>query len=73
MDLSKAFYTLNHEFFIAKIHAHEFGKEFLMPILSYSSNRWQRTKINTSLSSWTELRCATRVSSWSIVIQHLFK
>ena len=25
-----------------------------MLLLSYLSNRWQRTKINTSFSSWTE-------------------
>ena len=55
MDLSKAFDTLNHELLIAKLHAYGFGKESLMLLLSYLSNRWQRSKINTSLSSWMEL------------------
>ena len=55
MDLSKAFYTLNHELLIAKPHANGFGKESLMLLLSYLSNRWQRTKTNTSFSSWTEV------------------
>ena len=55
MDLSKAFDTLNHELLIAKRHAYRFGRESLMLLLSYFSNRWQRTKINTSFSSWTEL------------------
>ena len=55
MDLSKAFDTLNHELLIAKLHGYGFGKEFLMLLLSYLSNRWQRTRINTSFSSWTEL------------------
>ena len=55
MDLSKAFDTLNHELLIAKLHAYGFGRESLMLLLSYLSNRWQRTKINTSFSSWTEL------------------
>ena len=55
MDLSKAFDTLNYELLIVKPHAYGFGKESLMLISSYLSNRWQRTKINTSFSSWTEL------------------
>ena len=55
MDLSKAFDTLNHELLIAKLHAYGFGKESLMLLLGYLSNRWQRTKINTSFSSSTDL------------------
>ena len=54
-DLSKAFETLNHELLIAQLHAYEFGKDLLMLLLSYLSNRWQRTKINTSFTSWMEL------------------
>ena len=55
MDLSKVFDTLNLELLIAKLHGYGFGKEFLMLLLSYLSSRWQRTRINTSFSSWTEL------------------
>ena len=58
MDLSKAFDTLHHELLIAKFHAYGFGKESFMLLLSYLSNRWQRTQliqINTPFSSWTEL------------------
>ena len=55
MDLSKALDTLSHELLIAKLHAYGFGKESLMVLLSYLSNRWQRSKINTSFSSWTGL------------------
>ena len=55
MDLSKAFHTLNHELLIAKLHAYRFGRESLMLLLRYLSNCWQRTKINTSFRSWTEL------------------
>ena len=40
---------------IAKLHAYGFDKESLMLLLSYLSNRWQRTKIKTSFSSWTEI------------------
>ena len=55
MDLSKAFDTLNHELLIAKLSAYGFEKKALKLIHSYLSNRWQRTKINNSFSSWTEL------------------
>ena len=50
MDLSKAFDTLNHELLIAKLSAYGFNNESLKLIRSYLTNRWQRTKINKSLS-----------------------
>ena len=55
MDLSKAFDTLNHDLLIAKLHANGFTRDALLLIKSYLSNRWQRTKINNSYSSWIEL------------------
>ena len=55
MDLSKAFDTLNHDLLIAKLDAYGFDRKALLLIQSYLSNRWQRTKINTAFSSWTEL------------------
>ena len=55
MDLSKAFDTINHELLIAKLHAYGFDKNALKLIFSYISDRWQRTKINLSFSSWSEL------------------
>ena len=55
MDLSKAFDCLNHELLIAKLHCYGFSKKSLQLIMSYLKDRWQRTKINTSFSSWSEL------------------
>ena len=55
MDLSKAFDTVNHELPIAKLQAYGFTNDSLKIILDYLSDRWQRTKVNTSFSSWAEL------------------
>ena len=55
MDLSKAFDAINHEFLIVKLYAHEFSNDALKLINSYVSDRWQRTKIDQSFSSWSAL------------------
>ena len=55
MDLSKAFDTINHELLIAKLEAYGFGNHALETIHSYLSDRWQRTKVNNSFSTWREL------------------
>ena len=55
MDLSKAFDTINHDLLTTKLHVHRFWKESLKLIKSYLSNRWKRTNINLSFSSWSDL------------------
>ena len=55
MDLSKAFDCINHELLIAKLDAYGFSKEANKLVYSYLKNRWQRTRIDTSFSSWSEL------------------
>ena len=55
MDLSKAFDTINHKLLIAKLHAYGFDIASLEIMYDYLSDRWQRTKVNTSFSSWSQV------------------
>ena len=55
MDLSNAFYTINHNLLIAKLHAYSFSKEALTLIASCLSDRWQHVKINDTFSTWCVL------------------
>ena len=55
MDLPKAFDTINPEPLIARLYAYGFSKDVLKLIFSYMSDRWQRSKINKSFSSWSVL------------------
>ena len=54
-DLSKAFDCLSHELLLAKLHAYGFSFAALRLIHSYLTNRKQRTKVNSSYSSWEEI------------------
>ena len=55
MGLSKAFDPINYELLTAKLHANGFSIEALEVLLRYLQERWQRIKINTTFSSWTQL------------------
>ena len=55
MDLPKAFDVINHELRIAKLHVYDFSTDTLEVLLSYLRDRWQRVKIDTTFSSWTQL------------------
>ena len=54
MDLSKAFDKINHELLVAKLHAYGFSIAALEVLLYYLKERWERVKINTTFSSWTQ-------------------
>ena len=54
-DLPKAFDCLSHERLLAKLHAYGFSFAALRLIHSYLTNRKQRTKVNSSYSSWEEI------------------
>ena len=46
LDLSKAFYSINHKIILHKLHELGFSKNTLNLIESYSSNRVQKTIVN---------------------------
>ena len=57
MDLSKVFDTLNYDLLLAKLQACGFNRDSFKNFHSYLSNRYQRTKINKSFSSWSKIVC----------------
>ena len=54
-DLSKAFDCLNHDLLIAKLHAYGCDFNSLKLIYSYLTNRFQRVRVNSSYSLWSEI------------------
>ena len=52
MDLSKVFDCIDHELLIAKLAAYGVDYKTLKVLKSYLSNRFQRTKVGSTLSSW---------------------
>ena len=54
-DLSKAFDCLSHDLLIAKLEAYGFDYKSLQLISSYLTNRYQRVRINSSCSTWSEI------------------
>ena len=55
MDLSKVFDCLPHELIIAKLKAYGVSDSSCRLMASYLSNRTQRVKIGSTVSSWAEI------------------
>ena len=54
-DLSKAFECLSHDLLQANLNAYGFDLPAVRQVQSFLSNRKQKTKINSELSSWEEI------------------
>ena len=54
-DLSKAFDCLLHDLLIAKLEAYGLDYNSLKLVNSYLSNRFQRVRVNSNYSSWSEI------------------
>ena len=70
MDLSKAFDRINHSLLLTKLNAYGFSNQALRLLQSYLCNRFQRSIINGSFSSWNEV--ITGVPEGSILSPLLF-
>ena len=55
IDLSKPFDCRNHELIIAKLNTYGFTLTALKLVHDYLSDRKQRTRINNSYSTWSEI------------------
>ena len=55
-DLSKAFDCLSHDLLIAKLHSYGIPLASLKLLNDYLTNRKQRTKVETSYSSWEDIK-----------------
>ena len=55
MDLSKAFDTLNHDLFIAKLGVYGFETDALRYMKSYLTKRKQRVRVNKTFSQWDRI------------------
>ena len=55
MDLLQAFDTINHSLLLAKLKAYGFSNQALSLLQCCLCNRFQRSIINGSFSSWNEV------------------
>ena len=55
MDLPKAFGTINHSFLLAKLKPYGFSNQALSLLQSFLCNRFQKSIINGSFSSWNKV------------------
>ena len=55
MDLSKAFYTLNHRLLLTKLKAYGLQPTALKQMENNLTGRFQSTKVSNSYNSWSEI------------------
>ena len=70
MDLSKAYDCISHNSLIATLECYGVDKASLRLLLDYLTRRKQRTKIDSSFSSWCDIN--TGVTQGSILVPLLF-
>ena len=56
MDLTNAFDCLNQELLLPKLNAYGFSTNAIQMVHSYLTGRRQRVKVNSSFSSWKEVK-----------------
>ena len=56
-DLSKTFDCISHDLLIAKLEAYVFHFNASRLLHSYLSDRYQRLRVNSNYSSWSEIIC----------------
>ena len=56
IDLSKAFDCLSHDLLIAKLHSYGISLASLKLLTDYFTNRKQKIKLETSYSSWEDIK-----------------
>ena len=61
MDISIAFDTLNHRLPLAKLKAYGLQLTALKQLENYLTGRFQRTKISSSYSSWSEINAVSQI------------
>jgi hypothetical protein len=55
MDLSKAFDCIDHELLLAKLFAYGLDHKSVCLVKCYLSNRFQKTKVGSSFSTWLKI------------------
>ena len=70
MDLSKALDCLDHDLLLAKLDAYGFGRNALILICNYLSDRRQRVKVNGTFSTWCYSKIG--VPQGSVLVPLLF-
>ena len=55
MDLSKVFYTMDHDLLVRKLGAYGFQEDRLVLMKSYFTYRQQLVRVNSNLSMWEEI------------------